>query len=116
MSEFFKTSEFWVADFRYEGRPRRWFKAFGPGDDVNKEMTSLLQALYGERAQLVAVRKATEDEETQYLRGEEPKNILCPTGRHDRVDSEPCFSGRWRRRSRPSAVCWNGSTTASRPT
>ena len=89
MSEFFKTSTTWVVDFRYEGRARRWFKAFGPGDDVSKEMTHLLQALYGERAQLSEVRKATEDEETQYLRGEEPKNILCPTGRHERIDPVP---------------------------
>lgn len=89
MSEFFKTSTTWVVHFRYEGRPRRWFKAFGPGDDANKEMTHLLQALYGERVQLIEVRKATEDEETQYLRGEEPKNILCPTGRHERMDPAP---------------------------
>lgn len=87
MSEFFKTSTTWVVDFRYEGRPRRWFKAFGPGADVNREMTRLLQALYGERAQLVEVRTATDDEETQYLRGEEPKNVLCPTGRHDQAGS-----------------------------
>ena len=89
MSEFFKTSVTWVVDFRYEGRPRRWFKAFGPGDDVGHEMTSLLQDLYGERAQLVGVRRATEDEEAQYLRGEEPKNVICPTGRHDQADHGP---------------------------
>jgi hypothetical protein len=89
MSQFFKTSTTWVVDFRYDGRARRWFKAFGPGDDVGKEMTHLLQAWYGERAQLIDVRKATEHEETQYLRGEEPKNILCPTGRHERIDPVP---------------------------
>ena len=88
MSEFFKTSTTWVVDFRYEGRPRRWFKAFGPGDDVNKEMTSLLHALYGKRAKLVDVRRATQDEETQYLRGAEPKRVLCPTGRQDQAGSE----------------------------
>lgn len=88
MSEFFKTSTTWVVDFRYEGRPRRWFKAFGPGDDVHKEMTSLLQALYGGRAKLVDVRRATQDEETQYLRGTETKNVLCPTGRHDQTGTE----------------------------
>jgi hypothetical protein len=88
MSEFFKTSTTWVVDFRYEGRPRRWFKAFGLGADVNQEMTSLLQALYGERAQLVEARPATEDEETQYLRGDEPKNVLCPTGRHGQAGTD----------------------------
>jgi len=78
-----------VVDFRYDGRPRRWFKGFGPGDDVKGEMTRLLQALYGERAQLFEVRRATDDEETQYLRGEETKNSLCPTGRRGQAGSEP---------------------------
>ena len=52
-------------------------------------MVAQLAALYGDRAQLVAVRQATENEETQYLRGEEPKNVLCPTGRHAREDTDP---------------------------
>ena len=89
MSEFFKTSTTWVVDFRYDGRPRRWIKAFKPDDDVNNEMTSLLQALYGTRAKLVEVRRATEDEETQYLRGTEPKNVMCPTGRRGPLEHEP---------------------------
>ena len=89
MSEFFKTSTTWVVDFRYDGRPRRWIKAFGPDADVNNEMTSLLQALYGARAKLVEVRRATEDEETQYLRGTEPKNVMCPTGRRGPLEQEP---------------------------
>lgn len=82
MSEFFRTSTTWVVDFRYDGRPRRWFKALGPVDDARSEMAKLLRSLYGDRAQLVDVRKATAQEETQYLRGDEPKNALCPTGRH----------------------------------
>ncbi|MDP1693519.1 MAG: hypothetical protein Q8L49_16485 [Burkholderiaceae bacterium] len=89
MSEFFKTSVTWVVDFRYDGRLRRWFKAFATSDDVRQAMASQLEALYGDRAQLVEIRHATEDEEMQYLRGEEPKNVLCPTGRHVRVDTEP---------------------------
>jgi signal-transduction protein with cAMP-binding, CBS, and nucleotidyltransferase domain len=80
MSEFFKTSATWVVGFRYEGRLRRWFKAFRPGDDVHEQITTQLRQLYGDRALLVEVRKATEDEETQYLRGEEPKSMHCPTG------------------------------------
>lgn len=81
MSEFFKTSIIWVVDFHYDGRPRRWFKALGPQDDPQQKMTATLQDLYGKRAKLVAVRKATEEEELQYLRGDEPKNSYCPTGR-----------------------------------
>lgn len=80
-SEFFKTSTTWVLDFRYEGRPRRWFKAFGPDVDVRAQMSIALQQLYGNRAQVIEVRQATNDEEAQYLRGEEPKNQFCPTGR-----------------------------------
>ena len=86
MSDFFKTSTTWVVDFRYEGQPRRWFRVFGPGADVSGQMTTLLHELYGARAQLVEVRVATEDEETHYLRGEEPKNVFCPTGRHAPTD------------------------------
>ena len=89
MAEFFKTSTIWVVDFRYEGRPRRWFKSFGPADDVHEQMTILLHDLFGKRAQLVEARKATADEELQYLRGDEPKNVLCPTGRRGRTDPEP---------------------------
>ncbi len=80
MAEFFKTSTIWVIDFRYDGRPRRWFKAFGPNADVQEQMAAQLRQLYGDRAQLVDVRTATEEED-QYLRGEEPKNLMCPTGR-----------------------------------
>jgi uncharacterized DUF497 family protein len=80
MAEFFKTSTTWVVDFRYDGRARRWFKAFGPGVDVARTIAATLRDLYGERAKLVAVRKATDEEERQYLRGEEPRNVYCPTG------------------------------------
>ena len=88
MSEFFKTSTTWVVDFRYDGRPRRWFKAFGPDVDVKGEMISQLQDLYGGRAKLVEVRRATEDEERDYVRGTEPKNVMCPTGRRSQPGHE----------------------------
>jgi hypothetical protein len=81
MSEFFKTSAIWVVDFRYDGHPRRWFKAFAPQDNPQEKIAAILSDLYGKRAQLVEARKATEEEELQYLRGEEPKNSYCPTGR-----------------------------------
>ena len=80
-SEFFRTSTTWVVDFRYEGRPRRWFKVFGPGVDVRALISAELRQLYGDRASVVDVRTATDEEEAQYLRGEEPKNTFCPTGR-----------------------------------
>lgn len=44
-------------------------------------MTKELHALYGPRARLSEVRPASEEEESEYLRGEEPKNVYCPTGR-----------------------------------
>lgn len=79
-SEFFRTSSTWVVDFRYDGRPRRWFKVMGAGVDVRALMATELKQLHGDRAQLVEVRPATDDEEAQYLRGEQPVNAYCPTG------------------------------------
>jgi hypothetical protein len=81
VAEFFKTSAIWVVDFRYDGRARRWFKAFGPNDDARQKVAANLRDLYGDHAQLVDVRMATDAEETAHLRGEEPKNAMCPTGR-----------------------------------
>lgn len=86
MSVFFKPATTWVVDFRYDGHPRRWFKVFGRVADVREQVAAQLRDLYGNRAQLLEVRPATDEEETQYLRGEEPKNVLCPTGRHACVD------------------------------
>ena len=57
MAEYFKTSTLWVVDFRYEGRPRRWFKACGPQDDVRERMITAFRDLYGQRAQFVDVRR-----------------------------------------------------------
>lgn len=81
MAEFFRTSEIWVVEFTYDGRPRRWFKAFAQGADVAAKAAALIQDLYDKRGRLVSVRPATPDEETQYVRGTLPKNVLCPTGR-----------------------------------
>jgi hypothetical protein len=44
-------------------------------------MTATLHDLYGDHARIVDLRRATEEEELQYLRGDEPKNVMCPTGR-----------------------------------
>jgi hypothetical protein len=81
VAEFLKTSTIWVVDFLYGGRGRRWYKAFGPNDDVHRLLTGLLHDLYGKRARLVGLRKATGEEELQYLHGEEPGNPMCPSGR-----------------------------------
>lgn len=82
MATFLRSSTLWVIDYHYDGRPRRWFKTFGSDVDVPSAATGLLRDLYGERAQLVEARQATAHEELQYLRGEEPGNAYCPTGRH----------------------------------
>lgn len=84
MATFFKTSTVWIVDYQYEGRARRWYKAFSPDVDVAARMAQALHDLYGERARLVQVRQATDEEELLYLRGEEPKNSFCPTGRAPR--------------------------------
>lgn len=81
MAEFFKTSVIWVVDFHYEGHPRRWYKALRSHEDPQQAMMEQLQDLYGKRATLVGVRRATEEEELLYLRGDTPKNAYCPTGR-----------------------------------
>jgi uncharacterized DUF497 family protein len=78
---FYKTSTVWVADFLYEGRPRRWFKAMRAGADAQREIEALLQDWYGDHARLVSVRPATKEEDLQYIRGELPRNVYCPTGR-----------------------------------
>ena len=81
MAPFFKRSKVWVLDFTYEGRPRQWFQAVREGDDARTHFEAQLQDLYQSRARVVGVRPATDEEETQYLRGDMPKNMLCPTGR-----------------------------------
>jgi len=84
MAEFFRSSTLWAIDFQYEGRDRRWFKAFGSSVDVASQVQAMLQALHGDRARLVSLRPATEAEEHAYNQGNEPRNVLCPTGRTPR--------------------------------
>ena len=81
VAQFFKSSKVWVVEFTYDGHPRRWLKALPAGADASAEMGTLLQDLYGPRGRLLAVRPATPDEETQYIRGDLPKNMFCPTSR-----------------------------------
>ena len=89
MVTFFRRTQVWVVDFSYEGRPRRWFKPLPQGTDAQAALLALLQELYGDRARLVAVRPATEQEELDYVRGNVPRNMLCPTGRAPRTRGEP---------------------------
>lgn len=81
MATFFRTSRIWVVEFTYDGHPRRWLKALPESAPAQQELAAELAELYGNRARLVAVRPAAPEEETQYIRGELPKNAFCPTGR-----------------------------------
>lgn len=81
MAQFFRSSKVWVVDYTYDGHPRRWLKALPRQADARADIAAHLEDLYGGRARLLAVREATPDEETQYIRGDLPKNVFCPTGR-----------------------------------
>lgn len=81
MAIFFRTSHLWVVDYTYDGRPRRWFKAVPEGEDAPPALEAELRDLYGSHVQHIAARPATAEEETQYIRGTLPRNVLCPTGR-----------------------------------
>ena len=81
MAKLFRTSSVWVVEFTYDGRPRTWYKAFPEGQDVRPKIAALLEELYGEHARLVSARPATENEDLAFIRGDVPKNQLCPTRR-----------------------------------
>jgi hypothetical protein len=79
--EFYRKTEVWVVDFTYDGRPRRWLKPLPAGSDARARMEALVGDLYGRRSRIVDVRPATPEEESQYIRGDLPRNVYCPTGR-----------------------------------
>ncbi|HWI82016.1 hypothetical protein [Ramlibacter sp.] len=81
MAQFFRTSKVWVVEFAYDGHPRRWLKALPQSADARAEIEAQLGDLYGGRAKVVAVRPASPEEELQYIRGDLPLNVMCPTGR-----------------------------------
>ena len=85
---FFRKSQVWVVEFTHDGRPRRWFKALPQGTDAPEAMALLLRELYGSHARLVLARPATAQEELDYVRGNLPRNVLCPTGRAPRSDPQ----------------------------
>jgi hypothetical protein len=78
--EVFRRSTLWVIDYLYDGRPRRWFQSLDAGADALHFASEALRDRHPGRARLVSVRPADAQEEQQYLRGEEPRNIFCPTG------------------------------------
>jgi hypothetical protein len=78
--EVFRRSTLWVIDYLYDGRPRRWFQSLGADVDALHFATEALRDRHPGRARLVSVRPADAQEEQQYLRGEEPCNVFCPTG------------------------------------
>lgn len=78
---FYKSSAVWVVEFTYQGRPRRWLKALPAGTDARARMEAIVNDLYGTKGRIVDVRPATPEEETQYVRGDLPHNLYCPTGR-----------------------------------
>lgn len=84
MADFFRTSSTWVVDYRYHGRARRIFKVIPEGKNAVVMVRAELHDLYGDRAELVEVALASDEEERAFLRGEETKNVLCPTGRMPR--------------------------------
>jgi len=84
----FRRSRTWVIDFHFDGRPRRWLRAFPEGTDVRAEMSDELARLHEGRASLADVRPATNDEESAWLRGADPANPMCPTGALPRSASE----------------------------
>ena len=81
VAHFYRTSKVWVVDFTYDGHPRRWLKALPQAADGQAKIEAEIRDLYGARARVLAVRPATTEEETQYIRGEGSINASCPTGR-----------------------------------
>ncbi len=81
MATFFKSSRVWVIDFTWRGAPRRWVKAYPDKTDVALQVSAELKRLYANAVRVDAVRLATDEEETQFIRGTLPHNSYCPTGR-----------------------------------
>lgn len=89
MAPFFRSSRIWVVDFHHEGRARRWLKALPEQADAEAHMRTLLKDWYGDAAVLATVRPATAAEESDYIQGRLPRNMLCPTGRLPTGDVRP---------------------------
>jgi hypothetical protein len=81
MAPFYKSSRLWVVDYLYDGSARHWLEALPEAEDGPTVLTARLQDLYGKRCRVMRVRRATDAEESDYLRGVEAKNMYCPSGR-----------------------------------
>lgn len=81
MALLFRNSQVWAVEYQYDGRTRHWLKALPTGADAELSFRALLQDLYGDRARLVAVRRATDAEDQDFRQGRLPRNAYCPTGR-----------------------------------
>jgi hypothetical protein len=81
MAEFFKTSTLWVLDYLFDGRARRAYRALRSEHDPTTLVAAELAELHGSRARLRSVRRATDDEESAYRRGETPVHHCCPVSR-----------------------------------
>jgi hypothetical protein len=79
--ELFRRSITWVIDYRYDGHPRRRFQILDKGVDAERFAREWLRDTQPRLGTLVEVRRASADEEREYLRGEEARNAYCPTGR-----------------------------------
>lgn len=80
MAQFFRSSSTWVITFRFDGKDRVWLKAFDDrlqAAQVSDRVVRSLRELYGDRAVLVEVRLATEEEDLQFIRGNGPVNAFC---------------------------------------
>ncbi len=89
MATFFRSSQVWVIDYRYQGRERRWFKALPTGADAERWACDLLQDLYEGRATLEGVRPATPQEDADYLHDNLPRNAYCPSGKGPLSEPRP---------------------------
>jgi hypothetical protein len=79
MATFYKGTQLWSVDFRYDGRARHWVTALPAGTrDAHTRFARRLADLYGGHATLVDVRPASPEEETQFIRGTLPRNAYCP--------------------------------------
>lgn len=81
MVPFFKNRRLWVVEYFWRGRRRLWFKALPEGADGPSLLAAELADVQGPHARVGTIRLATAEEETDYLRGTGPRNVLCPTGR-----------------------------------
>ncbi|MBO9688331.1 hypothetical protein [Roseateles chitosanitabidus] len=77
MAAFIDTCIIWVVGYRLDGRDRQWVRALPPSAEapVRTMLLEELDELYGARAELVWLRRATDEERQTFLAGGQP---FCP--------------------------------------